>query len=377
MCQLLSASPQSSTMNAHGLTFQHLHHEHFHQIHHHHPHNMIQEHPQPQQLPLQYYHELQHQLQEEQTHPHQLYTSFRLSYGYSPLHSPSSPSSGTILQSPSSDEMPDYPPGYNCLKASRRRKRKCQQQQVQQRQAANMRERKRMQSINDAFEGLRSHIPTLPYEKRLSKVDTLRLAIGYIGFLSEIVQSDVSSKESVHTHVHEQPKKVIIYCHAETSYFSLYLLKKTTTPWALLVVGTLESRPLLPCLKAPLNQSARREFCDREIVSIYARVLLQDQVKTRAGWTVRQSMRKDRMWSAIRLTTCRLSCTGPNEDFDLYGPPPLTGHSLSWRDLKHPSLGPRHTMVAKIWTPEDPRSHKLQDADCSGMLHSTVDSTDL
>lgn len=27
-----------------------------------------------------------------------------------------------------------------------------------------------MQSINDAFEGLRTHIPTLPYEKRLSKV---------------------------------------------------------------------------------------------------------------------------------------------------------------------------------------------------------------
>ena len=51
-------------------------------------------------------------------------------------------------------------------------------QQVQQRHAANLRERKRMQSINDAFEGLRHHIPTLPYEKRLSKVDTLRLTIG-------------------------------------------------------------------------------------------------------------------------------------------------------------------------------------------------------
>lgn len=50
-----------------------------------------------------------------------------------------------------------------------------------QRQAANLRERRRMQSINEAFEGLRAHIPTLPYEKRLSKVDTLRLAIGYIG----------------------------------------------------------------------------------------------------------------------------------------------------------------------------------------------------
>ena len=43
-------------------------------------------------------------------------------------------------------------------------------QQVHQRQAANLRERRRMQSINDAFEGLRTHIPTLPYEKRLSKV---------------------------------------------------------------------------------------------------------------------------------------------------------------------------------------------------------------
>ncbi|VDP71823.1 unnamed protein product [Echinostoma caproni] len=67
--------------------------------------------------------------------------------------------------------------------------RKCHSVQIVQRQAANLRERKRMQSINKAFEGLRAHIPTLPYEKRLSKVDTLRLAIGYIHFLQEIVQT--------------------------------------------------------------------------------------------------------------------------------------------------------------------------------------------
>ena len=36
-----------------------------------------------------------------------------------------------------------------------------------------------MITIDDAFEGLRQHIPTLPYEKRLSKVDTLRLTIGW------------------------------------------------------------------------------------------------------------------------------------------------------------------------------------------------------
>ncbi|XP_015116900.1 neurogenic differentiation factor 1 [Diachasma alloeum] len=66
-------------------------------------------------------------------------------------------------------------------------------QAVQQRQAANLRERRRMQNINDAFEGLRAHLPTLPYEKRLSKVDTLRLAIGYITFLTELVRADKGS----------------------------------------------------------------------------------------------------------------------------------------------------------------------------------------
>uniref|UniRef100_A0A8V5FPK8 Pancreas transcription factor 1 subunit alpha n=1 Tax=Melopsittacus undulatus TaxID=13146 RepID=A0A8V5FPK8_MELUD len=75
--------------------------------------------------------------------------------------------------------------------AKRRRRVRSEAELQQLRQAANVRERRRMQSINDAFEGLRSHIPTLPYEKRLSKVDTLRLAIGYINFLSELVQSDL------------------------------------------------------------------------------------------------------------------------------------------------------------------------------------------
>nr|XP_018917631.1 PREDICTED: pancreas transcription factor 1 subunit alpha [Bemisia tabaci] len=103
----------------------------------------------------------------------------------------------------------------------RRRRGKCPQQQMQQRQAANLRERRRMQSINDAFEGLRAHIPTLPYEKRLSKVDTLKLAIGYINFLTELVRSDrgAASAEGVRlqpgSKLHrqptkEEPKKIII-----------------------------------------------------------------------------------------------------------------------------------------------------------------------
>uniref|UniRef100_A0A3B3XBJ9 BHLH domain-containing protein n=1 Tax=Poecilia mexicana TaxID=48701 RepID=A0A3B3XBJ9_9TELE len=66
-----------------------------------------------------------------------------------------------------------------------------------QRHAANIRERKRMLSINSAFEELRCHVPTFPYEKRLSKIDTLRLAIAYIALLREILMSGSDPKSYV------------------------------------------------------------------------------------------------------------------------------------------------------------------------------------
>lgn len=95
------------------------------------------------------------------------------------------------------------------------RRLKCASQQAQQRQAANLRERRRMQSINEAFEGLRTHIPTLPYEKRLSKVDTLKLAIGYITFLADMVRKDKNGNDvglngSQRSYVKEPPKKIIL-----------------------------------------------------------------------------------------------------------------------------------------------------------------------
>lgn len=63
--------------------------------------------------------------------------------------------------------------------------------------AANVRERKRMMSINSGFEELRLHVPTFPYEKRLSKIDTLRLAISYIALLRDILSSNVDPVEYV------------------------------------------------------------------------------------------------------------------------------------------------------------------------------------
>lgn len=72
-----------------------------------------------------------------------------------------------------------------------------------------------MQSINDAFEMLRAHIPTLPYEKRLSKLDTLKLAIGYINFLNELGRKDQNSNsECFSSHnrnnQRDEPKKIIV-----------------------------------------------------------------------------------------------------------------------------------------------------------------------
>lgn len=59
---------------------------------------------------------------------------------------------------------------------------------VVQRQAANVRERKRMFSLNEAFDALRRKVPTFAYEKRLSRIDTLRLAIVYISFMTDLLR---------------------------------------------------------------------------------------------------------------------------------------------------------------------------------------------
>ena len=57
-----------------------------------------------------------------------------------------------------------------------------------QRKAANVRERRRMLNLNTAFDKLRKTVPTFAYEKKLSRIETLRLAITYINFLSGLLE---------------------------------------------------------------------------------------------------------------------------------------------------------------------------------------------
>jgi len=66
-----------------------------------------------------------------------------------------------------------------------------------QRVLANVRERQRTQSLNDAFSQLRKIIPTLPSDK-LSKIQTLRLATRYIDFLYQVLRSDDDGTAPIH-----------------------------------------------------------------------------------------------------------------------------------------------------------------------------------
>ncbi|KAL2103232.1 hypothetical protein ACEWY4_000100 [Coilia grayii] len=66
---------------------------------------------------------------------------------------------------------------------------------VKQRNAANARERDRTQSVNTAFTALRTLIPTEPIDRKLSKIETLRLASSYIAHLANVLLLGDGSEE--------------------------------------------------------------------------------------------------------------------------------------------------------------------------------------
>jgi len=55
------------------------------------------------------------------------------------------------------------------------------------RRAANARERDRTHSVNSAFTTLRTLIPTEPADRKLSKIETIRLATSYIAHLQTVL----------------------------------------------------------------------------------------------------------------------------------------------------------------------------------------------
>ena len=64
------------------------------------------------------------------------------------------------------------------------------------RDAANARERKRMNGLNDAFERLREVVPNLNSEQKLSKIETLLMAQTYIKALARLIETEDSKADT-------------------------------------------------------------------------------------------------------------------------------------------------------------------------------------
>ncbi|TPP57621.1 Pancreas transcription factor 1 subunit alpha [Fasciola gigantica] len=240
--------------------------------------------------------------------------------------------------------------------------RKCHGVQVVQRQAANLRERKRMQSINKAFEGLRAHIPTLPYEKRLSKVDTLRLAIGYIHFLQEIVQThspDDSrswSKEASEDRLSNQGDQ----CSTEGDC-------------AREEADHLKSESLTNVDDNPMQSGSTKNKPQMSSTTIHDRGNRESQTRTTAAYRGSIHSAKKVILnlpkhilpliptlkpnSSPRSLLC--NSTGTDDRLDHV----LLGHSLSWHRELQPwtrgGSGKANTLIAKVWVPERMDSRPL------------------
>ncbi|XP_067649964.1 protein Fer3-like [Haliotis asinina] len=104
------------------------------------------------------------------------------------------------------------------------RSRKRRLPTVAQRRAANVRERRRMFNLNEAFDSLRRRVPTFAYEKRLSRIETLRLAIAYIAFMTEVVKGkspddvklNIYRNQTVNDYGRRQPPSAI--CRHESGF---------------------------------------------------------------------------------------------------------------------------------------------------------------
>lgn len=101
----------------------------------------------------------------------------------------------------SATDEPRDAPGKKRKSASRKTAPKgvAQQEGKQvQRNAANARERARMRVLSKAFSRLKTSLPWVPPDTKLSKLDTLRLASSYIAHLRQILANDKYENGYIH-----------------------------------------------------------------------------------------------------------------------------------------------------------------------------------
>ena len=76
-------------------------------------------------------------------------------------------------------------------KLTREEKRRRRRASIKYRTAHATRERMRVEAFNGAFGTLRKLLPTLPPDKKLSKIEILRLAICYINYLDNVLKPEM------------------------------------------------------------------------------------------------------------------------------------------------------------------------------------------
>ncbi|GAB6025132.1 hypothetical protein CHUAL_010557 [Chamberlinius hualienensis] len=94
-----------------------------------------------------------------------------------------------------------------------------------QRQSANARERDRTHSVNSAFTSLRTLIPTEPADRKLSKIETLRLASSYISHLGTVLMA--GSDQPCLRHHNHYPSDLNNSASKPVCTFCLSSVKKT------------------------------------------------------------------------------------------------------------------------------------------------------
>ncbi|KAK7475381.1 hypothetical protein BaRGS_00033399 [Batillaria attramentaria] len=210
---------------------------------------------------------------------------------------------------------------------------------VMQRKAANMRERRRMKSINDAFETLRTCIPAnVQAERRLSKVDTLRLAIRYISYLSDLVQSCSDySRDHGSQRGHRVQEKVIVRSHL-TGKLIIHMV--TLENYSLTL---LPSQTFFEASTGTSTEALRRTVTE-SMVAVPACVHHNQNPRSKR-WPV--YLYRGGLFDAFEL------------DRDIGDGQTLLGHSLSWDDPKGRRPAPDSKLVAKVWVPENPTESDL------------------
>ncbi|XP_018334445.1 transcription factor 21 isoform X3 [Agrilus planipennis] len=93
-----------------------------------------------------------------------------------------------------------------------------------QRNAANARERARMRVLSKAFCRLKTTLPWVPADTKLSKLDTLRLATSYIAHLRAILMDQPISNE----HTHKHPLALMLYQNIKSQIHPGWIFRKTT-----------------------------------------------------------------------------------------------------------------------------------------------------